>query len=458
MKKIVRESKFRHLYGQQSPKDQLFDGINASDTRLEGNICAVNRKFIACVLSSSGAGFFTVLRRDKPGRVDRVFRCLGHSSEITDLSFDRYNPNRISSGSDDGSFIVWWIPEAGLTEDLSEFQCQLKASQRRAVQSEWHPSAADILIGVNVDSINIFNVGTEETIRSIDTSSMSDQIFNISLNYNGTKVAATFKDKKLRIFDLMNGNKVTEFNTHGGSKTIKCAWVTQAYDDDIIVTTGATKMSAREICAWKISKPDEPIATENLGNASASLYVFYDNDTKLLIFFGKGEGVVKFYEIDQEPEWKFHNVATFSAQDAHRCVAIGNKLSCSFSSNEVLHGVRVLAKALEEVAFIVPRKSELFQDDLFPNSISETPAMTAADFASGKVCDPLTVSLKDYVFPDGSVPVSLKSAASAGKKSVATGKAGPSGQLNIVDLSTELSQVKSDLEELKSRVAALEKK
>lgn len=65
MKRFVRESKFRHIFGQCAPKGQQFEGIEVSKSRLDGNFLACNELYIACVLSLSNSLVATVLRRDK---------------------------------------------------------------------------------------------------------------------------------------------------------------------------------------------------------------------------------------------------------------------------------------------------------------------------------------------------------------------------------------------------------
>lgn len=65
MKRFVRESKFRHVFGQPAPKGQQFEGVEVSKSRLDGNFVACNEMFIACVLNLSGSLVATVLRRDK---------------------------------------------------------------------------------------------------------------------------------------------------------------------------------------------------------------------------------------------------------------------------------------------------------------------------------------------------------------------------------------------------------
>jgi WD40 repeat protein len=47
-----------------------------------------------------------------------------------------------------------------------------------------------------------WNVGTEEPVLEIE---VPEQVWSMSFNYNGNKLACTAKDKKLRIIDSHSG-------------------------------------------------------------------------------------------------------------------------------------------------------------------------------------------------------------------------------------------------------------
>lgn len=46
------------------------------------------------------------------------------------------------------------------------------------------------------------------------------------------------------------------------------------------------------------------------------------------------------------------------------------------------------------VSFTVPRRSELFQEDLYPDTLSDESSNTAEDWLSGVDTEPILVSLK----------------------------------------------------------------
>lgn len=58
---IVRQSKFRHVFGQGAKAEQGYDDIRVSKVTWDSSFCAVNPKFLAVIVESSGGGAFLVL-------------------------------------------------------------------------------------------------------------------------------------------------------------------------------------------------------------------------------------------------------------------------------------------------------------------------------------------------------------------------------------------------------------
>ena len=67
MAKVVRQSKFRHVFGTAARKDHCYEGFAVSKNAVESPFCAVNPKFVAIILSSAGGGAFLVLKLDEVG-------------------------------------------------------------------------------------------------------------------------------------------------------------------------------------------------------------------------------------------------------------------------------------------------------------------------------------------------------------------------------------------------------
>lgn len=61
MRRVVRQSKFRHVFGQAVKNDQCYDDIRVSRVTWDSSFCAVNPKFVAIIIEASGGGAFLVL-------------------------------------------------------------------------------------------------------------------------------------------------------------------------------------------------------------------------------------------------------------------------------------------------------------------------------------------------------------------------------------------------------------
>lgn len=65
MRRVVRQSKFRHVFGQAVKNDQCYDDIRVSRVTWDSAFCAVNPKFVAIIIEASGGGAFLVLPLQK---------------------------------------------------------------------------------------------------------------------------------------------------------------------------------------------------------------------------------------------------------------------------------------------------------------------------------------------------------------------------------------------------------
>lgn len=64
-RRVVRQSKFRHVFGQAVKNDQCYDDIRVSRVTWDSAFCAVNPKFVAIIVEASGGGAFMVLPLQK---------------------------------------------------------------------------------------------------------------------------------------------------------------------------------------------------------------------------------------------------------------------------------------------------------------------------------------------------------------------------------------------------------
>lgn len=76
LRRVVRQSKFRHVFGQALRNDQCYDDIRVSRVTWDSSFCAVNPKFVAIIIEASGGGAFLVLPLQKVSTEHSVLRHL----------------------------------------------------------------------------------------------------------------------------------------------------------------------------------------------------------------------------------------------------------------------------------------------------------------------------------------------------------------------------------------------
>jgi coronin-1B/1C/6 len=112
--RVVRTSKFRHVYGQALKREQCYDNIRVSKSSWDATFCAVNPKFLAIIVESAGGGAFIVLPHNKVGRLAADHPLVGgHKGPVLDIAWCPHNDNVIASGSKIASSKYGTYPTGG---------------------------------------------------------------------------------------------------------------------------------------------------------------------------------------------------------------------------------------------------------------------------------------------------------------------------------------------------------
>ncbi|XP_043221039.1 coronin-1C-like [Amphibalanus amphitrite] len=387
----VRSSKFRHVYGQTAKKEQCYDNIRVSKSSWDSTFCAVNPKFLAIIVECGGGGGFIVIPLKQTGRQAPDAPIVGgHKGPVLDIAWDPFNDNVIASSSEDCVVKVWQLHDYGLTRTMTEPVVDLVHHQRRVGLVLWHPSASNVLLSAGSDNlIVIWNVGTGEAMVVIDT--VPDQIWSASWAWDGSKLLVTSKDKKIRVLDPRTGEIEEEATSHEGSKGSRAIFM----KNGLVFTTGFSKMSERQYSLRAPGHLNDPIVMTELDTSNGVMFPLYDPDTNLVYLCGKGDSVIRYFEITPEPPF-VHYINTFQTSDPQRAIGMMPKRGCDVQACEITRFYRVNNNGFVAVhPFVVPRKSELFQEDLYPDTVGDTPAITAEEWMEGSDADPILISLKD---------------------------------------------------------------
>uniref|UniRef100_A0A0X3NY91 Coronin n=1 Tax=Schistocephalus solidus TaxID=70667 RepID=A0A0X3NY91_SCHSO len=389
---FVRKSKFKHIIGKPNKKEFCYDDIRITKSSWDSTYCSVNPKYVAIITEAAGGGAFLVLPVEKYGRVERDAPLVaGHRAAVLDIEWCPHNDDLIASGSEDCTAKVWQIPEGGLEPkvNLTTPVADLVAHQRRVGLVRWHPTAEYVLLTAGADNmVFLWNVSTEEKLVTI---SFPDMVLSASFNFDGSKLVTTCKDRHTRVMDPRKGEILKENICHPGTKPQQAVYLKNGR----IFTTGFSPMSERQYALWDVDDVTKQLQCQDLDTSNGLLFPFYDPDSNLIFLVGKGDCSIRYFEItDEEPFVYF--IDTLTSTDPQRGMGWMPKRGLDVNQNEIARFYKLHAKGLcEVISFTVPRKSVLYQDDLYPDTVSDMPALSAEEWMSGKNAPPLLMSLKD---------------------------------------------------------------
>eukprot|EP01097_Dermamoeba_algensis_P006258 TRINITY_DN3919_c0_g2_i1.p1 TRINITY_DN3919_c0_g2~~TRINITY_DN3919_c0_g2_i1.p1 ORF type:complete len:891 (-),score=211.28 TRINITY_DN3919_c0_g2_i1:215-2857(-) len=391
--KVVRESKFRHVFGKQWRKEVSLTNLRPSPSQ-EGSYIKANPKWIA-IPWATGGGTLALIPAGKIGKLDDKWPLIDcHTSNLSDFDFNPFDDFVLATSARDQVIKLWRIPEKGIEPKVSYNPIATLPSGEKGVNTLlWHPSANNVLLSTSLDQcVRLWDV--EVSKEQVKIEGHGDIVQSVSWNSDCSVFATSCKDKKLRVVDprVKKGIIKEQADTHPGVKGFMCTFAA----DDRIITTGQTKESARQIALWDYQSlgSSPPLSMQAVDSDSSSLLCpFYDEGTGLIFLAGKGTAI-KFYEQNNSDPY-LHLLTRFGLNATYSAVCRLPKRLCDVEACEVDRFLALTANTVETISFHVPRKdTNLFQEDIFPPCASGEPALNAAEWFSGKTSGPKTKSLK----------------------------------------------------------------
>ena len=94
------------------------------------------------------------------------------------------------------------------------------------------------------------------------------------------------------------------------------------------------------------------------------------------------DGNIRYFEYENG---KFEFLSEYKSADPQRGMAFLPKRGVNTHENEVMRAFKTVNDSyIEPISFIVPRRAEVFQDDIFPPVVGSKPAMSAGQWFDGK--------------------------------------------------------------------------
>jgi len=380
--RIVRQSKYRHVFGEAFKKEECYDNIKLSSNAWDTNYITANLKFWAVCWEAAGGGSFVVVPWENKGKLKTDYPLVaGHKAPVLDIEFNPFNDYLIASASEDGTAKVWNVPDGGLTETLREPAQTLTGHRRKVGTVNWNPTANNVLATSSTDyTIKVWDVEKGQARNSVE--GHGNIIQSVAWNYDGGLIVSTCKDKKLRIVDPRANSVAGEAVAHEGVKGSRACYLGPIGK---VFSVGFSKTSDRQYRLWDPANLSKPLSEENIDTASGILMPFFDADTNVLFLAGKGDGNIRYYEVTDDGT-KIWFLSQYQSNVPARGMCMYPKTGVDVSKCEITRLLKLTNTTVEPISFMVPRKGgeDVFQDDIFPPTAEPEPTATADEWFGGK--------------------------------------------------------------------------
>ncbi|KAJ2480405.1 Coronin-like protein crn1 [Coemansia sp. RSA 2131] len=398
MASVVRSSKYRHVFGTTAKREDSFENLRVATSAWDSNFVTANPKYVAVNWAASGGGAFCVVPQALTGKLRGDFPVFSaHQGAVLDTAFSPFDDNVIASAAEDHQVMVWRVPEdlEEREEDVTEPTTVLRGHGRKVGHVVWNPVAEGVLAASSSDNtVRIWDVERAEVRQTLG--GFGDAVMSIAWSPDGTQLAATCRDKKLRIFDARTGRVEHEAASHTGIKGSRVAWL----GADRLATTGFSRTSGREVWVWDAALA--PVTRMDVDTSAGMLMPFYDAGTRVLYVAGKGDGNIRYYEFADD---KLHFLSELQSPEPQRGLGVMPRRGVDVPRCEVMRFYKVASNSLvEPISFRVPRKSESFQSDIYPPAHAGCPALSAEEYFAGKCAQPKMVDM-EVIYRDGPLVV-----------------------------------------------------
>lgn len=398
----IRKSKYRHVFCDAPKVEFCWTDFRLSTVTGDQQYIKASTKYF-CVGSAGGGGSMIVGRLDRPGRFESGFSPIvtGHAGAVMDMDWNPFDDTMLATASEDTTIKIWQIPEdwepqdeKGIAlkgTDLSESLLDLKGHQKKVTLLRYHPTADGGLLSTSADtSVKIWDVESAAEVQSCEMT--ESLIHDIIWDYKGDNFAFSAKDKHIRLVDARSNELTAKIEkAHEGNKSCKLVYLG---DSGKLLSCGASRQNGREMKVWDIANLEKPLHTENVDTAAGGMIPLYDHDTKVLYLAGKGDGIVRLYEFEDKAPYIFKLSDGFRSNTPGKGYCTVPKRGLDIMKHETVRMLKVTnSDGVQPLNFYVPRKSMDFQDDIFPDTASSTPAHSFTDWWEGSSMDPVLMSL-----------------------------------------------------------------
>uniref|UniRef100_A0A671YFK9 Coronin n=1 Tax=Sparus aurata TaxID=8175 RepID=A0A671YFK9_SPAAU len=372
-----KTSKFKNTTPKIAKKDGWINNVRAGSFSCQGNHIKASSKLVAFNTEQAGGGMLG-LSSVKPGSDGQwtVTQISCHSDLVTDMDFSPFDESLLATCSGDETVKLWRLCDPELQQPSSP-ELTLRPGHGRLELVAFHPTSSGLLAVGATKSPLLWDTSRQDAPLAV-LEQHGDQLQSLSWKQDGSLLASSCKDKMLRVFDPRA--QLTPVQSLQNNKDSRILWA----KDDFLITTGFDSMRGREVRLWDMKKLNSSLSTVSLGTSSGTLIPLFDDDTGLLLLAGMGDTAIDCFEVSSS-EPLLSQVSHCLADTSTRGVAMVPKLALDVMSCEVMRVLQLTDSCIVPISYQVPRKGsgQEFHDDLYPDTVGTTPAMSADEWWQG---------------------------------------------------------------------------
>eukprot|EP00211_Chloroparvula_japonica_P005148 CAMPEP_0119131958 /NCGR_PEP_ID=MMETSP1310-20130426/11011_1 /TAXON_ID=464262 /ORGANISM="Genus nov. species nov., Strain RCC2339" /LENGTH=899 /DNA_ID=CAMNT_0007122561 /DNA_START=122 /DNA_END=2821 /DNA_ORIENTATION=+ len=389
---MFASSKYRHTKGAVAKRELWYTELSPSVTS-DAQTVAVSATTLAVTLSTGSGGDVGLLPLDAVGKRKNKQVSVLHAHpgrQTFDIAFSPLHETVLGTCGDDGNVNVWRLEGAGGPATAAH---SLQGHKRRVEVFRFHPAADGVLASGSLDKTAV--VWDYAAAKAVQELAHGGGVEGLSWSHDGRLLASTAGDKKVRVWDARSGQCTGTADAHAGVKAQRVQWLGATGK---LFTTGQSKFREREFCIWDVKDLSKPLKRHRIDSGTGTLSSAYDPDTNIVFVCGKGDSVVRLYEMKDDRN-HFSELQTVTHNQGFKSITLLPKRACDVMECEVDRLFGVLGDSVVPISFVVPRKSHInFADDLFPDTAAPEPALDAAAWFGGADASPRTMSLEPNKF------------------------------------------------------------
>ena len=224
---------------------------------------------------------------------------------------------------------------------------------------KFHPSASHTLATADLrNDIKVWDIEKGEDIFCI---SHEKKYYSLEWNYDGSLLGVVGDDRRLGVIDPRSHSHdgvIMQGMAHDTGKATKLSFL----NSQRLLTMGYNKNNNREYAIFDIRKLGEdslPLVRQKLDQNVAVPYLKYDYTTGMVFVWGKGDKIIKYFEVMNEDPYLFH-CDTFSSTSTHLGCAFAPKRTILPANNEIIKVAKISDKHIEYINFKLPSKVSLY--------------------------------------------------------------------------------------------------